>query len=72
MNDLKNYTVQLLRSRIIDVTSFVAQRGNEWTLTKSFAGLPNETIFSGEAEMYDRIAQGLVTAFQHGGLRVAS
>lgn len=72
MNDLKAFVVGLLSSRIIDITSFVSQRDGKWTITRSFAGLPNNTVAANQAELYDKIAVALVTQYQNGSMRAAS
>lgn len=72
MEQLKSYTVSLIRAKIINVDAFAEQRNGVWTLTKEFAGIPSGTAFQGEGEMYDRVATGLVHLSQQNNLRVAS
>ncbi len=70
--DLKTYTVSLIRSKIIDVSSFVVNQNGKWTLTKAFAGLAMNTVADNETDLYNRIAAGLVSQAQSGALKVAS
>jgi hypothetical protein len=72
MQDLKAYTVQLIKNGLINVRDFTTQRDNTWVITKPFAGIQADTVFNGEVEMYDRLATALVGQYQNGQLRLVS
>jgi hypothetical protein len=72
MQDLKAYTVQLIKNGLINVRDFTTQRDNTWVITKPFAGIQADTVFNGEVEMYDRLATALVGQYQNGALRLVS